>query len=339
MKKILLIFVLFISYSSFSQEDAWVYFKDKPSSQYYFSNPLQMLSQRALNRRITQNIPLDLLDIPIHQSYIDQITATPGITVKAKSKWLNCLHIRGSQVNIQALSLLSFVDHISFANRTLNIGGKFSNFSTLNPINKILEVQISFNYGNSANQIQMLNGHLLHQQNYTGTGKIIAVLDAGFPSVDVAQPFQRLRNNNQILGGYNFVDRSSNFYSMSTHGTMVLSTMAGFVDNQLVGTAPDASYYLFVTEDTSSENPLEESLWVEAAEMADNLGVDIINTSLGYFGYDNPNYSHTYSEMNGITTFISRGADIAFSRGMVVVVSAGNSGNSANFHIGSPADA
>jgi len=120
---------------------------------------------------------------------------------------------------------------------------------------------------------------------------------------------------------------------------MVLSNMGGYVDNQLVGTAPDASYYLFITEDNSSENPLEESLWVEAAEMADNLGVDIINTSLGYFGYDNPNYSHTYSEMNGTTTFISRGADIAFSRGMVVVVSAGNSGNSANVHIGSPADA
>jgi hypothetical protein len=339
MKKILLIFVLFISYSSFSQEDAWVYFKDKPNSQYYFSNPLQMLSQRALDRRSIQNIPLDLLDIPIHQAYIDQITGTPGITVKAKSKWLNCLHIRGSQVNIQALSLLSFVDHVSFANRTLNVSGKFSNFSTLNPVNKILEAQISFNYGNSANQIQMLNGHLLHQQNYTGAGKIIAVLDAGFPGVDIAQPFQRLRDNNQILGGYNFVDRSSNFYSMGSHGTMVLSTMGGFVDNQLIGTAPDASYYLFVTEDSSSENPLEESLWVEAAEMADNLGVDVMNTSLGYFGYDNPNYSHTYEDMNGITTFISRGANSAFSRGMVVVVSAGNTGNSANVHIGSPADA
>jgi subtilisin family serine protease len=96
---------------------------------------------------------------------------------------------------------------------------------------------------------------------------------------------------------------------------------------------------LFVTEDSSSENPLEESLWVEAAEMADNLGVDVINTSLGYFGYDNPNYSHTYSDMNGTTAFISRGANIAFSRGMVVVVSAGNSANSANVHIGAPADA
>ena len=339
MKKIFLMFVILISYLSYSQEDAWVYFRDKPNSQYYFSNPLQMLSQRALDRRITQNIPLDILDIPIHQAYIDQISSISGITVKAKSKWLNCLHIRGTQVNIQALSLLSFVDHVSFANRTLNVGGRFSNSTTFNSVNKVLETQVSYNYGTSANQIQMLNGHLLHQQNYTGTGKIIAVLDAGFPGVDVAQPFQRLRDNNQILGGYNFVDRSSNFYSMSNHGTMVLSTMGGYADNQLVGTAPDASYYLFVTEDTSSENPLEESLWVEAAEMADNLGADVINTSLGYFGYDNPNYSHTYTDMNGITAFSSRGANIAFSRGMIVVVSAGNTGNSANVHIVAPADA
>ena len=339
MKKTILILFLFFSFFGYSQEDAWVYFKDKPYSQYYFANPLQMLSQRALDRRTMQNIPLDLLDIPIHQAYIDQITATAGITVKAKSKWLNCLHIRGSQVDIQALTLLSFVDHVSFANRTLNVGGRFSNATTFNSVNKVLETQVSYNYGTSANQIQMLKGHLLHQQNYTGTGKITAVLDAGFPGVDVVQPFQRLRVNNQILGGYNFVGRNSNFYSLDSHGTMVLSNMGGYVDNQLVGTAPDSSYYLFITEDNSSENPLEESLWVEASEMADNLGVDVINTSLGYFGYDNPNYSHTYSEMNGTTTFISRGADIAFSRGMIVVVSAGNSGNSANVHIGAPADA
>jgi hypothetical protein len=93
----------------------------------------------------------------------------------------------------------------------------------------------------------------------------------------------------------------------------------------LVGTAPDASYYLFITEDSSSENPVEESLWVEAAEEADRLGADIINTSLGYFDFDNAAY-HSYSQMNGNTTFISRGAEIAFSRGIVVVASAGNSG-------------
>ena len=169
--------------------------------------------------------------------------------------------------------------------------------------------------------------------------KVIAILDAGFPGVDIVSPFQRLRDNNQILGGYNFVDRSNNFYAMNSHGTQVLSTMGGFADNQLVGTAPDASYYLFVTEDTTSETPLEESLWVEAAEMADKFGADVINSSLGYFDFDNPNYSYTYNNMNGTTAFCSRGANIAFTRGMVVVVSAGNSGNTSNPHISAPADA
>ena len=339
MKKTVLIIVLLISAFGYSQEDAWVYFKDKPNSQYYLANPLQMLSQRALDRRAIQNIPLDIKDVPIYQPYIDQITATPGISVKASSKWLNCLHIRGTQTVIQSLSLLSFVDHVTFANATLNRPGKTSNSSNYSAVNKVLETQVTYNYGTSGNQIQMLNGNYLHQQNFTGTGKIIAILDAGFPGVDVATPFQRLRDNNQILGGYNFVDRSSNFYSMNSHGTQVLSTMGGFVDTQLVGTAPDASYYLFVTEDTTSETPLEESLWVEAAEMADKLGADVINSSLGYFQFDNPNYSYTYNNMNGSTAFCSRGANIAFTRGMVVVVSAGNSGNTSNPHISAPADA
>jgi subtilisin family serine protease len=115
--------------------------------------------------------------------------------------------------------------------------------------------------------------------------------------------------------------------------------MGGFVNNQLVGTAPDAAYYLFKTEANDYENPLEESLWVEAAEMADSLGVDIINTSLGYSTFDNPAYNYTYADMNGVTTFSSRGADIAFSRGMFCVTSAGNSGSSSWLYISTPADA
>jgi subtilisin family serine protease len=120
---------------------------------------------------------------------------------------------------------------------------------------------------------------------------------------------------------------------------MVLSCMGGYVDGQLVGTAPDAQYYLFVTEDVASENPVEESYWVEAAEEADRLGVDVITSSLGYFGYDNPSYSHTYSEMTGNQAFASRGANIAFSKGIVVVASAGNSGASSNPYVGVPAEA
>ena len=146
-------------------------------------------------------------------------------------------------------------------------------------------------------------------------------------------------NNGLYLGRYNYVGGNNDVFSTHNHGTMALSCMAAYVEGQLVGTAPDAQYYLYITEDISSENPVEESYWVQAAEEADRVGADVISTSLGYFGYDNPNYSYTYADMNGVTSFISRGADIAFSRGMICVTSAGNSGNSANPNISTPADA
>ena len=342
MKKIYFFTFLWLTTVSFAQEDAWVYFNNKPNAQYYFDNPLEMLSQRALDRRINQNIAIDIKDVPIHQPYVDQIDAASGIEVKAKSKWMNAVHVRGSLSDINSLSAIEFVDHIEFADRSLNVSGRnqASNRTSLfSSVNKTLDTQITFAYGTSANQAQMLNAHDLHQQEFTGAGKIIAVMDAGFPNVDAVQPFQRLRDNNQILGGYNFVGQSTDFYTANSHGTMVLSTMGGYVENQLIGTAPDAKYYLFVTEDAAAENPVEESYWVEAAEMADSLGVDVINTSLGYFGYDNPNYSYTYANMDGVTSFISRGTNVAFSRGMICVSSAGNSGSSPNPYIAVPADA
>ncbi|MCI4443209.1 MAG: S8 family serine peptidase [Lentimicrobium sp.] len=340
MKKIVLFLFLVSSFIGFSQEDAWVYFKDKPNSAVYFATPTLMLTQRALDRRTAQGIALDIKDVPIYQSYIDEITASTGITVMAKSKWLNCLHIRGSQADINALKLLYSVLRVDFADKSLNISGKKTTAKLkFKPVNKVLETAVNFNYGTSANQIQMLNGHLLHQLNYTGSGKIIAVLDAGFPGVNTAQPFQRLFANNSILGGYDYVNKNANFYTGNSHGTLVLSTMGGFTDGQLVGTAPDAQYYLFITEDTASENPVEESNWVEAAEEADRLGVDIITSSLGYFGYDNPAYGHTYADMTGNLAFASQGANIAFSKGIFVVASAGNEGATTEPHVGVPAEA
>lgn len=339
-KNLHLIICFFVSFSAFSQEDAWIYFNAKPNSVFYFDAPLEMLSQRALDRRVNQNIVLDFKDIPIEPSYIAQIKAATGIVVMAKSKWLNALHIRGNQANIKALKGLSFVEKVDFANKMLNQVGKKTIVNKVKTSNKKLETQVDYAYGNSANQIQMLQGQKMHQQNYTGSGKIIAVMDAGFPGVNTALPFQRLRDNNQILGGYDYVSRNPDFYTGSSHGTSVLSTMGGYKENFLVGTAPDASYYLFITEDDTTENPVEESLWVEAAEKADSLGVDIINTSLGYSDeHTNPAYDYTYSDMNGTTTFISKGAEIAFSRGMIIVASAGNSGGSSNPYIAAPADA
>ncbi|MFT5072391.1 MAG: subtilisin family serine protease [Chitinophagales bacterium] len=339
MKKICLLFCLFLTTITFSQEDAWVYFTAKNNSQVYYDAPLTMLSQRSLDRRENQGIELDSKDIPIDNSYINSVKSVSGITVMAKSKWLNAIHVRGTQTAINSLKNSDFVSKVDFANKALNQTGKVAKVFKVKEQSKIKKTKVDFSYGASENQIKMLSGQLLHQQDLTGSGKRIAILDSGFPGVNTAQPFQRLINNGQILGGYDFVSRSAEFYTGNFHGTWVLSSMGGYKENELVGTAPDASYYLFITEDVSSENPVEESFWVEAAEKADSLGVDIINTSLGYFGYDNPNYSHTYADMNGTTNFISRGADIAFSRGMIVVVSAGNEGGSSEPHIGSPADA
>lgn len=340
MRKIYLFLFFVSSFAVFSQEDAWVYFKDKPDSATYLANPLTMLSQRALDRRSNQGIALDSKDVPIYQPYIDQVAAATGIVVKAKSKWFNCVHVRGSQADINALKLLSFVQNVDFADKTLNGSlNKTKAKQKYAAINKTLQTTVTYNYGNSLNQIQMLNGHLLHQSNYTGSGKIIAVLDGGFPGVNTAQPFQRLRDNGQILGGYNYVTKSTNFYTGGSHGTSVLSLMGGFTDGQLVGTAPDAQYYLYITEDDASENPVEESNWVEAAEEADRVGVDIITSSLGYFGFDNASYGHTYADMTGNSAFASKGANIAFSKGIVVLASAGNEGTTTEPHIGVPAEA
>lgn len=337
MKRLVVFLFVLSNFAVSAQEDAWVYFNAKPNASDFFNNPLSELKQRSLDRRIAQNIPLDIKDAPIYQPYINQVTAASGITVLAKSKWLNCLHVRGEAADINALAALTFVDHIHFADNSLN--AKMAKPKSIKPINKVMETETVFSYGNSFNQIHMLNGDVLHQQNYTGTGKIIAVLDAGFPNVDVLVPFQRLRDNNQLLGGYNYVTKDSLVYTASTHGTMVLSTMGGFVDGQLVGTAPDAKYYLFVTEDVASENPVEESNWVEAAESADRIGADVLTSSLGYFAFDNTNYGHTYEDMTGNAAFASQGANIAFTRGMVVVASAGNEGASDEPHVGVPAEA
>ena len=124
MKRILFLWVILISLQAFSQEDAWVYFNAKPNAQAFFNNPLSELSQRSLDRRAAQNITLDIHDAPMHQPYIDQIVASNGIAVMAKSKWFNALHIQGSFEDISALNALPFVDHLDFANRALNGASK-----------------------------------------------------------------------------------------------------------------------------------------------------------------------------------------------------------------------
>lgn len=340
MKYKLFLFLYFIgSLLLFSQEeDAWLFFKNKPNAEYFIKNPLEMLSQKAIDRRTKQNIVIDEKDAPIERSYYNKIKSIDGILVLAKSKWLNAVHIRGTKNIISSLSAkFNFIKKIEFANKSLKKSstGRFLRKKTNDKLNRSLA---DFKYGSANNQITMLKGEYLHQKGFTGNGMIIAVLDAGFPNVNTLSGFERIRKKNKILGGYNFVERNKNFYTGHRHGTQVLSTISGHIKGNFIGTAPDASFYLFITENVHKEEPLEESLWVEATEKADSLGVDIINSSLGYSNFDNPSYSYTYSDMNGKTTFISRGAEVGASKGIIIVVSAGNEGSKDWKHITAPAD-
>lgn len=342
MKNIFFTLFFFIFITAFSQqEDAWLFFKDKPNAATFMANPTSMLSQRAIDRRNNLLISVDEKDVPINENYISTIKNSSGITVLGKSKWLNAIHVKG-EINVinTLLSSYNFIDHIEFANKFLNPNGKSKRKKLVsNHQNKWNKTSVDFNYGSANNQIKMLKGDYLHQQSLTGENQIIAVIDGGFPNVNTLAAFQRIRDHNQILGGYNFSDRNSNFYTRDGHGTQVLSTIAGYIENEFVGTAPDAKFYLFITEIVESETVLEETLWVEAAEKADSLGVNVINTSLGYTTYDNENHSHSYEDMDGKRTFISRGAEIAASRGILLVNAVGNSGNDSWKYMGAPADA
>jgi hypothetical protein len=330
-----LLFLLLICFQLqvFAQEDAWVYLTDKEDVANSIANPISILTQKSIDRKQAHGVNIDERDVPVNESYISQLKTQTGITVLAKSKWFNAVHVRGSETDINNLDDLTYVDYIVFADKNLNT-------RTSKPKNKFdLETErTAFIYGAAYNQIEMIQGNVLHLDNKTGTGMTIAVIDAGFPNVNTMGGFQRLRENGGILGGYDFFDRNPDVYAntSSSHGTMVLSTMAGFIEDEYVGTAPDAFYYLFRTENAPNENPVEESLWVEAAERADSLGVDIINSSLGYKTYDNPNYDHSDADLDGLTTYISKGANIAFEKGMLVVNSAGNSGATG---LNAPADA
>jgi subtilisin family serine protease len=195
------------------------------------------------------------------------------------------------------------------------------------------------NYGQSYNQAEMIGAVCLHNSGYKGQGMVIAVIDAGFWGVDTMRIFDSLWANNRILGTRDFVTGDTMVFEDNTHGMMVLSCMGGYLDGQLVGTAPEASYWLLRSEEAATEYIVEEYFWAAAAEFADSVGADLINSSLGYTTFDDPAQNHTYQDMNGNIAPCSRAADFAASRGLLVCNSAGNSGSNSWFYIGAPADA
>ncbi|MGJ8684562.1 MAG: S8 family serine peptidase [Nonlabens sp.] len=333
--RIVICIVFYLAFAkAYAQEfHALIYFTDKPNVAASLATPQNILTQKAIQRKARHGIAIDSRDVPMNQNYVAQVKSQPGITYKTQSKWFNCVHVTGLEADINALSSLSFVASIDFRDPSKMVQQPYRD--------KFIETTTPpLTYGNASNQISMIGLNTLHDTGNTGTGVTIAVTDSGFPNVDTNVAFNQLRGNNGIAGGYDFVAGDNSIYGDHFHGARVLSIMAAHENGNFEGSAPDAQYYLFRTEDVASETPAEMSYWVAAAERADSLGVDVMNVSLGYLGFDNSSESLSYTDLDGQTAFISRGANVAAEKGMIIVVSVGNSGTSASHpYIAAPADA
>lgn len=338
------IVLLFISITLKAQNNDKYYIQlsDKNGSPYTFGNPAQFLSSKAITRRTNQNIAINSSDIPVNPSYISQIAAT-GATVLYPIKWFNGIVIQTASPSVlSAVNALPFVTSSSI----VSIQKPKKDFEVIDGLpassQKITSTNSLYNYGNSLNQIEMLNGVCMHDQGYNGAGMLIAVLDAGFANVNTHTAFDSLRNNNQILGTKDFTFIAPiDLYSGSTsgHGTAVLGTMGGNKPGQLVGTAPKANYWLIRSEYAPNEYVIEEYNWAAAVEFADSVGADIINSSLGYNTFDNPMQDHTLAQLDGKTSIASKAATMCARKGMIVVNSAGNTGGSGWPKITFPGDA
>ena len=340
MKKLLL-FCLLVGYSTVNAQTelVFVYFTGKPNKAAFYANPLSELTQKSLNRRTSLGIPLNDQDAPIEQSYIQNLQNL-GFTVTDYSKWLNGAAVNATPAQITALQAQPYVSSVGrFARNNSSVPKTVyqDKWKSSSETQKTLTV---FDYGSGSAQIDQINVRPLHLAGFTGTGISIAVIDAGFPYVDTGSAFERLRNNNRIKAVYDFVTKTSNVYStaISNHGSAVLGAIGGYIENTFVGSAPDADFYLYRSENSVGEIPEEELYWIEAAEEADRKGVDIITTSLGYNVFDDSRYSYTYSDMNGTTSFIARAAEIAANKGIFVLAAAGNSGLQPWHYIMTPAD-
>jgi serine protease AprX len=356
MKKLLLIFVFatcsFSLHAQFSDIRYFIRFTDKNNSPYTTANPSAYLSARALQRRANQQIAINDLDLPVNPQYLDSVIAH-GATTYNHSKWLNGVTISvPDSATLNSVLSLPFIQNITHVWRKGAGSGKnkFEKISFPSESSQRHSVPVetqSYSYGLGYNQIHIMNGDYLHDLGYRGEGMIISLLDAGFYEANHLPAFDSLNADGRVLGTWDFVANEASVYEDDAHGEEVLSCISSNIPDSLIGTAPKASFYLLRSEDAPRENIIEEYNWATAAEYADSAGTDVISSSLGYTTFDDfafqgdtvPSESnHTYSDMNGNTCPSSIAADIAVSKGILVLTSAGNSGNDPWYYISAPSD-
>ncbi|MCH7657783.1 MAG: S8 family serine peptidase [Bacteroidetes bacterium] len=327
--------VLFLAIPVVSAQDFAKYrfdLADKNNNPYSIEKPEEFLSQRAIQRRIRQNIAVIESDLPVNPHYIDSLRSL-GLRIINRSKWFNSVIIEtGDSILLDSICKITFIDSVTLVKPSAqkkSLRNKFIPESCAD-----LVMQTTQN-----DQLTMLNGHILHEYGFRGEGMQIAVIDAGFTGADILPAFDSMWINGQILGQRDFVDGDNRVLDAHSHGMTILSILGGNLPGELTGSAPKAGYWLLRSEDTGSEYRIEEENWISAAEFADSAGVDVINTSLGYSTFDDTLQNYTYKDMDGRTTRISKGVVMAASKGILVVVSAGNEGNKLWKYITAPADA
>jgi serine protease AprX len=307
-----------------------VYFRDKGANTPLNYSYTDLLSTRAINRRAKsgETAP-DYSDLPVFKDYIKQVEEL-GFTFHCTSKWMNTALFKSkSMPDTALLKSLPFVADAKIVKKPV---GK-SRYSDKHDL-----ITASADLQPYNRPLTMLNGDVLHSSGYNGAGVLIAVIDAGFTLSDHITSLTNLRNRKGIKYTWDFIKNDPLVYDYHEHGTAVLSVLAGQSEGNIEGTAPGADFILLRTEDSSSEFSVEEDFWAAAAELADSAGVDIISSSLGYYNFDEPSLDYKFSDLDGKTTFVTRVADMAASKGILVVCSAGNERNTPWIHIIAPAD-
>lgn len=312
-----------------------ILFKDKANSTYKITEPEAFLSEKSINRRISQKITITDSDLPVNVAYLNQVSAT-GAKISLVTKWFNGAVVQANETQLNAIKSLPFFKSV-MRDRPINSRGNNS-FARIENANEKLETSEEWDIGSMAPQLEILGIPQLFNEGITGEGMTVAVIDAGFLRVNQIPYFNSLLNEYRVIDTWNFVKANTDVYSTHTHGTQVLSTMAAYEPASLIGAAPKASYALYLTEDNSSETPLEELNWLCAAERADSVGVDIINSSLGYSYFDDPADSYAYDDMDGKTSMIAQAARMSVRKGILVVNSVGNEGSNSWKFLITPAD-
>lgn len=329
MKCFLAVLFFFISLLSYSgTEPTTIYYKfriyltDKGGGDYSIDNPSQFLSDNAIERKRVQEVDIDEKDFPISDDYFALIEMSGGKVV-SYSKWFKTVVVEvDDSLKINDIKSLSIVDSVKYVWK----GAKNRYAKALRPrLHELAQIETypgDTIYGYTHPQFKLHNADQMHNAGFRGKGIEIGVIDAGFTNFDVIPTFETV----DLCGYANFVPEGDMF-SSSDHGTKVLSTMAVDLPGKMMGSAPEASYWLLRSEDVVSEFPVEEDYWIRAVEFADSVGLDVINTSLGYSEFDDIQLNYTHDDLTGDVSLMSRAADLAYEKGMIVVVSAGNEGN------------